>query len=442
MSGCPRRPGPILAVDLGSSTFKAMLFDPDLAPRGAGEADLRYLPAGEGRVEIAVRDAEEAFRSGVAEALSNAGMKASEVAAVALTSQAQTFTVRSPDGGARLPFISWRDERCAGRNPAAGLPDFAAHCSVHECLPLLAVSKLAFLQAESNRGLVRGRDLVLMLPTWFVVRLTGRAVLDRNLAAMSGLYSMVHEGWWYQALRACSIGRKNLPAVVELGAVAGRTVDSAADFGLPPGLPVIAAGNDQTAGACGARLQREGAVLVTLGTAQVAYAVCDELPPPAAGTMRGPYPGGRFYRLAADTCGAGTVNWARGRLRECASPEALDRAAGDAPEDCGGVCFVADGPAGSGRWLGGSAATTSGEKARAVFTCLAERLANMLAMLGPQAADRKLLVAGGGSRSTTWLECIRRRLGRPLQRTEFASPCLGAARLARAATGRNPGSGS
>jgi len=422
----------ILDIDLGSTLFKATVFDHDLVPVGEGQARVEYGPHGGNVVEMPVSETENAFRATIAEALRSAGVKDSELESIAIASQAQTFTVRSSAGKARVPFISWRDARSQGSCRAADtLTDFAEHCSVDQCIPLLMVSKLAWLQDQFNGSLVDENDLVLMLPTWFVQRLTGTAVVDSNLAAMSGLYSMQTGGWWKDALHVCGIRQCNLPALAELGCVSGLTTRDAQRYGLPPGIPVVLAGNDQTAGAYGANIHEQDAMLITLGTAQVVYVVCKSIPAPAPGVLRGPYPGGRGYQLVADAHGAGTVHWARTVLKSCASKVDFENAADCAAADCSGIRFIAVGPAGSGRWINETPQTNEADKARAVLLCLVDRMAEMLNRLQPFESEKRMFITGGGSNSDVWLECLQQRLGKTLYRLQDASPALGAARMAR-----------
>ncbi len=428
-------PTMILGIDLGSTFFKATLFDHNLTPRGSGAATVVYAPTAGNQIEMPVPETEAALRETIADALRSASVKETALGAVAMTSQAQTFTVRSPAGDARIPFISWRDARGEGCCRAVStLANFAHHCSFDECSPLLMVAKLAWLQDEFKGGLVAVDDLVLMLPTWFVLQLTDKAVVDTNLAAMSGLYSLPGDCWWDEALSVCGIRECNLPSLAALGSVAGNTVKSAQRYGLPPGIPVVLAGNDQTAGAYGAGIHEQGAMLITLGTAQVAYVVCDRMPPPAPGVIRGPYPGGRFYQLVADDHGAGTVHWARTVLDGCRSEADFDSAAARVTADSDGVRFIADGPAGSGRWVDDTPQTTEADKARAVLLCLVDRMADMLDRLQPSEVEKHLLLAGGGSNSDAWRECLQQRLGKPLHWIEAASPALGASRMARKQT--------
>ena len=422
----------ILGIDLGSSFFKASLFNPDGRVLGQGTAPVPYLPAESRRVEIPVKGAQSAFHACVQAALQGAGARMRDIAACAITSQAQTFTVADPQGRALFPFISWRDTRTIDDNIAAtALAEFPRHCSVAECLPCLTVAQLAFRRRQTGQGCTPG-DSVLFLPTWFVRCLTGKSVVDTNLAAMSGLYSLPGRDWWPAALDLCGLTPANLPVLAEIGTPAGRTTTAAEAFGLPTDIPVILAGNDQTAGAFGAGIESQQAALITLGTAQVVYACRPDLPPPTPGMIRGPYPEGRYYQLAADTCGAATINWVCSVLPGCETPQALDRLAESASPDCHGVRFLADGPNGTGRWTGtGNPQATTADQARAVFLCLADRMADMLARFSPR--PTRALVAGGGRHSAIWMDTLEHRLGIPLQPVDHADPARGAFRLVRKA---------
>ncbi len=427
----------ILGIDLGSTVFKAEIFDDGLACFGRGSAPVPYDNTSEDRVEMPVNTTENSLRDAITVAVNDAGIEPETIEAVAVTSQAQTFTVLTETGTSKWPaFISWRDTRCEHRNVAAEkLSDFAVHSSVGTCLPGLTVAKLAYLRERDDMPVIAVNDRVAWLPTYFVEKWTGHSVIDTNLAAMSGLYSLADGGWWNKALEICELRKSNLPGLAPLGAVAGHTTAAATKFGLPADIPVVLAGNDQTAGAYGAGIHEQDAVLVTLGTAQVVYACQDQLPAPAPGLMRGPYPGGRFYQLGADNCGAGTVNWTRTVLPGCESEAEFDRAAASAPPDCHGVRFVVADNSGLGHWTGiENQNATVADQARAVLVCLTQRLGNMLDKLSVDASRHPVLLGGGGSESAPWRECLKQQLNLEFTRVGAASPPLGAAKILK----RNP----
>ncbi len=421
----------ILGIDLGSTFFKAEVFDTALRSVGRGAVPLIYASHAAGRIELTADGVDSAFRGAVSAALESAGCTGADLAALAVTSQAQTFTLVDTQNHPRFPFVSWRDAGVSNDNPASALQDFGHHSSVGAFAPSLTVAQLAYLQKSTADAFVASTDRLAWLPTWFVYALTGHRVVDVNLAAMSGLYSLQCDAWWPEALACCGMTLSQLPELAALGALAGRTTAAAARYGLAPNIPVVLAGNDQTAGAYGAALHERDAILISLGTAQVAYACLPSLPSPEPSLMRGPYPGGRFYQLGADAFGAGTVDWARTVLPGCSGVKDFDAAATAAPLECHGVRFIADGLAGTGRWTGlENPVATVADQARAVLVTLVARVGDQLARFSPAVRDRPLLLCGGGAASAPWREEFIRQLGREITRIDDASPTLGAARMA------------
>ena len=421
----------ILAVDCGSTSFKAAVVDRRLRVRGAGSARLGYHYASGGRVELDVDGVSAAFAIAAADALRAAGLTAAALKALAITSQAQTFTVLDERGRARMRFISWQDSRagaaCETLKKTPSLADFADHSSFGSPLPALQICQVSHLQ-RTRPGFIRPDDLILKLPTYLVRRLTGQAVIDDNLAAMSGLYSLALRDWWPAALEVCGIERGQLPRVVPVGSAAALTAAGARRFGLPEGVPVILAGNDQTAGAFGAQLDRNKAVLLTLGTALVGYVCLPRLPAPRAALVRGPYPGGRAYRLAVDGCGGNVINWAQTVLAGCDTDEKFFAAAARSGRGAHGLVFEPALDGGAGVWRNIGLHHTVGDFARSMIEALSLHLAELARDLDV-APRRQVLAAGGGSRSALFVRTVSEMLGAPI-RVTAAGPLIGAARMA------------
>ena len=198
----------ILAIDLGSTSFKAAIVDNRLRAHGTSSAPLQYHFAAAGHVELDVAEAERAFRKAVSAVLRATDTRATELRGIAITSQAQTFTVVGKNRRPKMRFISWQDERagaaCEMLKRSRALADFAEHGSFGSLLPALQISQIKHLQ-QTRPGLIQPHDIVLKLLSYFVLRLTDRAVVDDNLAAMSGLYSLVERDWWAAALATCHL---------------------------------------------------------------------------------------------------------------------------------------------------------------------------------------------------------------------------------------------
>lgn len=421
----------ILAIDLGSTHFKVAMFNRALEVLGRGAWRVEYRSNSDGRVEMEVEAAVAGFRAAVAEALRGAGVASDRLAALAVTSQAQTFTILDGQGRTKLPLTSWQDSRaqatCRAMREEPEFVGFAEHASFDALLPGLQLCLLADLH-DRQPSLIAAGDCIVPLPSLLIGQLTGGLWTDENLAAMSGLYSLNVRDWWPPALKRCGLAATQLPRICRIGAAPVHTDERAGRLGLRAGLPLVLAGNDQTAGGYGARLHERDAVLLTLGTAQVAYAVSAMPGSPAPGLIAGPYPGGRHYRMVADLYGGNLLDWACRRLPGMETFALFFEAAATSAND-NELVFQPDEPEIGGRWSESAASQARpAARAHALLECLVERMAHMLKRL-EEDSQKTLLVAGGGSRYPVWPELLSQRLGRPVIPTE-GDPLAGAAAMA------------
>ena len=410
----------ILAIDLGSTSFKAAVVDRRLKVRGLGEARLEYHFARGGEAELEVEATWEVLRRAVRGALQAAGVQPESLRTATITSQAQTFTVLDRGGRAKTRFISWQDHRattaCSTLRRCRSLANFAAHCSFSEPLPALQISQLKHLR-QAQPGFIKEDDLILKLPAYIVWRLTGIAVMDNNLAAMSGLYSLVYRDWWPSALRVCGLRREQLPHVIPAGGIARRTTYRARALGLPQGLPLVLAGNDQTSGAFGAQLHENHGLLVTLGTALVAYVCMRRMPRPHPAIVRGPYPGGLAYCLAASGSGGNVINWGQSILAGCGTDEEFFAQAARSERGARGLVFKLVRDGGAGTWHNVRRQHTVADFARSMLEGLAGQVAVMVRQLGGAASHRPVFAGGGGSRCPLFVQSPTCRS------TESPTPC-------------------
>ena len=418
-----------LSIDLGSTQFKAAVYDRDFTVRGAGSCPLTYRYPGPGCVELDATQVEQAWTRAIGEALATAGNPGA-IRAIAIASQAQTFTAVDPDGNPRHPFISWLDERstptCARMAARGPWNRFADASSFGFLLAGLQVCILRHL-IDSGERVPDSHDRLWLLPALLAFRLTGRAAVDHNLAAMSGLYDLRKGDWWGAALQDLGLDPRQLPDLIATGKPLGATTASAAALGLPAGIPVVLAGNDQTAGAYGAEIESRHALLMTLGTAHVVYAVADRLPDPASGIIRGGYPGKRFYRMAADSCGGNVITWAAGLLAG-GNYDRLFELAAEGADSVHGLVFNPEIVTG-GAWTGISVSHGPAAFARSVVDSLVSRMADMVSRVDPEQRAGQILAAGGSARRPLILELLARATGRSIEPIA-ADPLRGAARLA------------
>jgi xylulokinase len=285
------------------------------------------------------------------------------------------------------------------------------------------VAKMLWVNRRMPDAWARARRLVSM-PGYLFLKLTGQNILDSNLAAMSGLYSLDRNGWWSEALERDGIPAGWLPEVKPAGPQgAARLTWNGRETGP---VILVSAGNDHTAGAVGNGC-RPGEVLVTFGTALVAYSRCGTSPGPYhPGGCWGPYPLGGYYELASSGHGCSALDWARDVLLPGRPASEFDALALTAPPGCNGVRFYPERSRTASAWTGTGAPA---DQARAVLEGIVFRLRRMLKTDIQPPRDRQVCALGGGSRSRPWMQLAADILGCTVRRGTGDS-LLGAAALA------------
>jgi len=420
----------ILAMDMGSTNFKAALFGAALERVGSASRPTPYLRHGTDGVEMDADAVRQVSAELIRDACRAAGVGTDAIASVALTSQAQNFTILDAEGRARMPIISWLDQRSGdeARELYAALEDdWHRHCS----FPFLSGQmQLAHLLWASRHmpEVFAGEFRLVSLPGLVFHMLAGINLTDDNLAAMSGTYSLLNRNWRLDALESCSMSAACLPQLVSLGSPVTVPTDCAA-LNLEKEIRLVSAGNDQTAGAFGNGCRQDD-VIVTLGTALVAYRYAGVHPGPySANGCWGPYPGGGYYELAVSNNGCLALDWAREVLmpgRDIAEFDAaVERAIPKANEITG--IFSPSRIRTPDAWQGTFAGPD--EKAYAVLAGITRDLRKLL--FDDLACSRgiSLRVIGGGSRSAVWRQLIADLLGCPVSAGSGDS-LLGAAAMA------------
>jgi len=414
-----------LAIDLGSTEFKAAVISGNGRITGSSAYKLSYLKSGVMKTELSAEEAKAGFLSVISSAVNSAGLQPRDIKAIGISSQAQTFTIADQKGLPQIPFISWLDQRaveiCEIMRHDKVFADFSEHSTLAELSAGMQIAILSDLKDKSPE-LFTEKMQIIPLPTYLIQLLTGNFVSDCNIAAMSGLYSLQHNDYWENALDYLRISQKNLPIVIDLGYRAGLTALNFAE--LPDSIPVYSCGNDQTAGAYGADLN-QGDILVTLGTAQIAYCCCEKMPESAPGLFRGIYPNKLFYAMYAENGGAIISH-----LLET-MPEFKDFDTFANFAECGSqnadLTFSVDSTGSQFEWSENNA--NIADKALAVFVYLAKRIESMVKDLQKVCGENgTIYITGGGTKNRIWVELIDKALNKDLKIIE-TSPALGVAKM-------------
>jgi glycerol kinase len=261
----------VLAIDQGTTSTRAMVFDAAGAPRGRAQKELAQSFPRPGWVE---HDPEEIW-SAVVEtsraALAAAGLTAADVAAIGITNQRETTIVWERAGGRPIaPAIVWQDRRTADLCARLSEAGHAAEVQDKTGLvidPYFSASKIVFLLDTipgARAAAERGELAFGTVDSFLLWRLTGGAVhaTDATNASRTALFDIHSQDWDDGLLALFGIPRALLPQVRDNAAEFGTTT---ADFlGRP--VPIAGMAGDQQAALIGQACFAAGSIKSTYGT--------------------------------------------------------------------------------------------------------------------------------------------------------------------------------
>ncbi|MBK7194304.1 MAG: FGGY-family carbohydrate kinase [Myxococcales bacterium] len=429
----------VVAVDLGTQTCKATVYDDALAARGVGRVAIATTHPRPGWAEQDPRAWERAVGVAIAAALADAGLAPAAISALGFTGQLDGMIAVDAAGAPLSPCWPWLDRRAGAALPALDRDRF--HATTGQ---VADPSHLAAKARHWDRTGGGPRAACFHAPvSYLVARATGARVIDPGQASTTMLFELATGAWDPALCAAFDLDPARLPTIAPATARAGALhAAGAALTGLPLGTPVAVGTGDDFATPIGIALA-ERALLCAVGTAEVVgargpIATRD----PARLVETHPYPlGGGFVENPGWAAG-GAMTWL-GRLTG-QDAAALDRAAAAVAPGADGVSFVpALGGAMVPRWdpaaraafVGLGPGHGVGHLARAVYEACAIAMAIVAEHLAARGVPTDTVaLVGGGARADTWAQVRADVGGRPVARYADADACpRGAAILAIAA---------
>ena len=315
------RPPYVLAIDQGTTSTRAILFEATGRVRASAQIELSQHYPQPGWVE---HDPEEIWRSVVAVCREMATAASAPIAALGIANQRETTVLWERATGHPVHnAIVWQDRRTTGLCAEwrrAGLDKAVAEYTGLVIDPYFSASKIRWL-LDNVPGLRRraeaGEIAFGTIDSFLLWRLTGGRVhaTDVTNAARTMLFDIRRFEWHVDLLKAFMIPAAILPEVRDTGAdfdVTERAVFDAA-------VPIAAIAGDQQAALIGQACFRPGMVKSTYGTG--AFALVNIGDAPVASRHRLLTTVG--YRLAGRTAYAlegsifvagAAVQWLRDRL--------------------------------------------------------------------------------------------------------------------------------
>ncbi|WP_020179987.1 glycerol kinase GlpK [Methylopila sp. M107] len=451
----------ILAIDQGTTSTRAILFDGALNPIASAQREFRQIFPKPGWVE---HDPEDIFATTIAtaaEALARAGVRASEVAGLGITNQRETTIVwERTTGKAIHNAIVWQDRRtadaCARMKRDGAEADVTAKTGL-VLDPYFSATKLAWILDHVDGARARAEAGELLFGTvdaYLIWRLTGGKshATDATNACRTLLYDIYKGSFDDDLCEAFGVPERMLPEIRDSSGDFGETTPEL--FG--GAIRILGVAGDQQAATVGQACFSPGMAKVTYGTG--AFALLHTGNKPVASkhklltTVALQLEGRRTYALEGAIFVAGAaVQWLRDGLklvREASETEALARAA-DPDQDVYLVpAFVGLGaphwdPDARGALIGLTRGTGQAEIARATLESVGHQTADLVAAMRadwPDGEAGAVLRVDGGMTASDWtLQFLADILDAPVDRPQILeTTALGAAYLAGLAAGVCP----
>jgi xylulokinase len=260
----------LMAIDLGSTSIKAIVFDLD-GNRVASASRPTEKVTPPGHADWVIWDPNQIW-DGVAaackEALGAVG-EPSLIRGVAVTGMGMDGVPVDGQGEALYPFISWHDTRTA---PQAQW--WHEHVGAERTFAITGFPSWAIMAAmrvlwmKENQPEIMSQACKWLLIEDFVnLKLSGVMATDFSMASCMLLLDQARRQWSDELIQASGIERMLLPDIQASGTILGPvTPEATAVTGIPAGTPVVLGGHDHICATLPAGLFRQGAVLDIIGT--------------------------------------------------------------------------------------------------------------------------------------------------------------------------------
>ena len=262
----------VLAIDQGTTSSRAMLFDRAGAVAGSAQREFRQIFPQPGWVEHDPQEILASVLATIAEVLASVQVDAGEVAGIGITNQRETTVVWDRHTGQPVyNAIVWQSRQSLAICERLEVDGYAP--LVREKTGLLidayfSGSKIRWIldHVDGARARAERGDLLFgTIDSWLIWNLSGGKlhVTDVSNAARTLLFDIHTRQWDDELLRMLGIPRSMLPQVRSCSEVYGHTV---ALPGLPAGLPISGVAGDQQAALFGQACFEPGMAKNTYGT--------------------------------------------------------------------------------------------------------------------------------------------------------------------------------
>lgn len=263
--------GHVLAIDQGTTSSRAIIFDGDMKIVGIGQKEFKQIFPKSGWVEHDPEEIWDTVLWSIKQAIKEAKLKAEDISAIGITNQRETTVLWDKKSGKALyNAIVWQDRRTARyceKLKKAGHEKLFTKATGLLLDPYFSGTKLNWLLSNVKGAAKKAESGELCfgtIDTFLIWRLTGGKsfVTDATNASRTLMFNIEKNVWDEKLLSILEVPESILPEVL----------DCAADFGvtdkdlLGAEIPILGVAGDQHAAVVGQACFEPGMMKSTYGT--------------------------------------------------------------------------------------------------------------------------------------------------------------------------------
>ena len=260
----------LMGIDLGGSGARCVLVNQSSQTLVSTSGSWQFLPApgtsGTG-FDIDLDEVWAVVGTACREALQQANIDSSSVAAIAVSAMRFSTVILNADGDSLLA-VDNRDARAAGEyfEVAEMMGQQLLDATGSWPLPLHASARLLWLKNQQPENFSTVRT-VFGMGEWLNFKLCGVRGIDASLASATGLFHLSEKEWCWSLIDELELPREIFPPVVDSGTALGElSAEAATHLGLNPGILIAMGGADTQCSLLGAGVIEPGRSAVVAGT--------------------------------------------------------------------------------------------------------------------------------------------------------------------------------
>jgi xylulokinase len=431
----------LMGIDIGTTATKIILIDQDGHVVSSVEKPSTLLSVKAGWAEENANEWWQNVCQGVPECIAQAGLDASQVAAIGTSGMVPTIVLLDKDDQVLRNSIQQNDARAIdeieylrSKTDAADILRRTGSAITQQTIG----TKILWLRQHEPQVLEKAVHL--MGSYEFIAhRLTGVFHIERNWALESGYFDLYKEDWDDEILKLSTIDRSLLASVHWPSEIIGHVTPQAASLtGLKAGTPVVAGSADHIASSFSSGLKNQGDLLVKLGGAGDIMISLDNILVDERLFLDYHDIPGKYIASGCMASSGSLIKWFRNQFAPDLSYADLDNAAATIPAGSEGLILLPyflgektpiQDPQARGTLVGLTLSHTSAHVYRAVLEGISYGFYHHLEVLAEHGLTPTYArCANGGARSALWKQVTADVLGIRLEQVaDHPGSSLGAA---------------